>query len=124
MNKDLLNALKIEIIKNKYHLQNGTIEIYSQNVVMTHLLTKGINTFLLHYFINNNYNCKISVLFKFICSMIPLSESIGIISTRNRAVINSSNGSPSNLSFAKVRLSYCTIFTYLCLSDKFQIFNK
>jgi len=34
--------------------------------------------------------------------MIPLSESIGITSTSEHATVNTSNGSPSNLSFAKV----------------------
>ncbi|KAL5241094.1 hypothetical protein ACI65C_008504 [Semiaphis heraclei] len=34
-------------------------------------------------------------------SMIPLSESIGITSTSEHATVNTSNGSPSNLSFAK-----------------------
>lgn len=34
--------------------------------------------------------------------MVPLSESIGITSTRDHTTINTSNGSPSSLSFAKV----------------------
>jgi len=35
--------------------------------------------------------------------MVPLSESIGITSTSDHAIVNTSNGSPSNLSFAKVQ---------------------
>jgi len=34
--------------------------------------------------------------------MVSLSESIGITSTSDQAIMNTSNGSPSSLSFAKV----------------------
>lgn len=34
--------------------------------------------------------------------MIPLNESIGIPSNHDNTVLNTSNGSPSSLSFAKV----------------------
>lgn len=35
--------------------------------------------------------------------MVPLSESIGITSNSDHGLANTSNGSPSNLSFAKVQ---------------------
>jgi len=41
--------------------------------------------------------------------MIPLSESIGITSTSDRFLVNTSNGSPSNLSFAKVQCDLLVI---------------
>lgn len=42
MSSGLQNALKKETIKNSYQLQNGITKIYFQNVVMIHLLIKGI----------------------------------------------------------------------------------
>lgn len=39
--------------------------------------------------------------------MIPLSESVGVGSSHDpNAIVNTSNGSPSNLSFAKVNCYY------------------
>lgn len=45
--------------------------------------------------------------------MIPLSESIGITSTSDYAIGNTSNGSPSNLSFAKVQCYLLLIIVIL-----------
>lgn len=57
--------------------------------------------------------------------MVPLSESIGVTSTLDHTTINTSNGSPRSLSFAKV---LCKLYIfYLSLYENYvglYIFSK
>lgn len=104
MSNGLLNALKKEISKNSYHLQNGIIGIYFQNVVMIRFLIKGIFYSLIK--INFNKILKYFNFMNFFYSMIPLSESIGISTIGDHNAVNTSHGLPRNLSFAKVLCCY------------------
>lgn len=48
----------------------------------------------------------------FFYSMIPLNESIGVTPNHDQVAVNTSNGSPSSLSFAKVLLY---LFMFSCI---------